>query len=60
MTDNLTKEQRTKNMKAIKCSHTKMEDFICKLLWKKGVRFRKNVKNLPLFFGKPLEKRGKT
>lgn len=36
MTDNLTKEQRTKNMKAIKCSHTKMEDFICKLLWKKG------------------------
>ena len=50
MTDNLTKEQRTRNMKAIKSSHTKMEDFICKLLWKKGLRFRKNVKNLP---GKP-------
>ena len=50
MTDNLTKEQRTKNMKAIKSSHTKMEDYICKVLWKEGFRFRKNVKNLP---GKP-------
>ncbi len=50
MTDNLTKEQRTKNMKAIKSSHTKMEDSVCKVLWKKGVRFRKNVKDLP---GKP-------
>lgn len=50
MTDNLTPEQRNKNMRAIKSSHTKMEDKICNALWNKGLRFRRNVKNLP---GKP-------
>lgn len=50
MTDNLTKEQRRKNMKAIKSTHTKFEDKVCKALWNKGLRFRKNVKTLP---GKP-------
>ena len=50
MTDNLTSEQRNKNMKAIKCSHTKMEDVICRALWNKGLRFRRNVKGL---LGKP-------
>ncbi len=50
MTDNLSPEQRIKNMKAIKSSHTKMEDNICNALWKMGLRFRRNVKNLP---GKP-------
>lgn len=48
MTDNLTKEQRTKNMKAIK-SQSSLENRVTKLLWKMGFRFRKNV-NL---FGKP-------
>lgn len=50
MTDNLTKEQRNKNMKSIRSSHTRMEDDICKALWQGGLRFRKNVKDLP---GKP-------
>lgn len=50
MTDNLTKEQRNKNMKSIRSSHTRMEDDICKALWQEGFRFRKNVKDLP---GKP-------
>lgn len=50
MTDNLTPAQRNKNMRAIKSSHTKMEDQICHALWNKGLRFRRNVKELP---GKP-------
>ncbi|WP_256366240.1 very short patch repair endonuclease [Rummeliibacillus stabekisii] len=47
--DNLTKEQRRKNMQAIK-SKSKLEDLVTKELWKRGIRFRKNVKGL---FGKP-------
>ena len=50
MTDNLTKEQRRKNMSAIKSTHTKMEDKVCYALWNRGLRFRKNVNTLP---GKP-------
>lgn len=50
MTDNLTKEQRKKNMTAIKCSNTTIENKVCTDLWKLGYRFRKNVKNL---VGKP-------
>lgn len=50
MTDNLTKEQRHKNMTHIKNSNTKIEQDITKALWKHGFRFRKNVKSLP---GKP-------
>lgn len=50
MADNLTKEQRRKNMSAIRSTHTKMENKVCKVLWNKGLRFRKNVKTLP---GKP-------
>lgn len=48
--DNLTKEQRSKNMRAIKFKNTKMETIVCKALWSKGIRFRKNVMDLP---GKP-------
>lgn len=48
MADNLTKEQRSKNMKAIK-SQSSLENRVTKALWKLGFRFRKNV-NL---FGKP-------
>lgn len=50
MTDNLTKEQRKKNMIAIKCSNTSIENKVCTHLWKLGYRFRKNVKSL---LGKP-------
>ena len=48
--DNLTKEQRKKNMQAIKSSNTKIEIKVCKKLWNMGFRFRNNVKSLP---GKP-------
>lgn len=50
MPDVLTKEQRSKNMKNIKSSDTKIEKMLRKALWNKGYRYRKNVKNLP---GKP-------
>jgi DNA mismatch endonuclease (patch repair protein) len=49
MADNLTAEQRRKNMKAIR-SISKLEEKISKELWSKGVRFRRNVKDL---HGKP-------
>ena len=48
--DVLTKEQRTKNMKAIKSQGTKDEVLLAKVLWKKGYRYRKNDKTV---FGKP-------
>lgn len=45
--DNLTKEQRHKNMKNIKSKNTKIEVKLCKALWNKGYRYRKNYKELP-------------
>lgn len=42
-------ESRSQNMKAIK-SISKLEDQISKSLWNKGIRYRRNVKNL---YGKP-------
>lgn len=50
MTDNLTKEQRHKNMTNIRSTNTKIEKDVTKALWNLGYRFRKNVKTLP---GKP-------
>jgi len=50
MTDNLTKEQRHKNMCNIQSTGTKIEKDVSKALWNLGYRFRKNVKTLP---GKP-------
>ena len=47
MTDVLTKEQRKKNMQHIRCKDTKVEILLRKALWHKGLRYRKNVKNLP-------------
>ncbi|APJ25982.1 very short patch repair endonuclease [Bacillus licheniformis] len=49
MADNMSKEKRTKTMKAIR-SQSKLENIFTKALWKKGYRFRKNSKTL---FGKP-------
>ena len=43
----LTREQRSKNMRNIKSSDTKIELLLWKVLWAKGYRYRKNVKNLP-------------
>lgn len=42
--DCMTKEQRTKNMRAIKSKDTKIELKLRKALWNKGVRYRKNFK----------------
>jgi DNA mismatch endonuclease, patch repair protein len=49
MTEKISKEQRRKNMQAIR-SQSKLENMVSRELWKRGIRFRKNVRNL---FGKP-------
>lgn len=48
--DNHTVEQRRKNMQAVKCKDTRIELVLRKALWKRGLRYRKNVKSV---FGKP-------
>lgn len=48
--DGLTKEQRSRNMKAIKSQGTKDEVLLAKALWEKGLRYRKNDKTV---LGKP-------
>jgi DNA mismatch endonuclease (patch repair protein) len=48
--DVLTKEQRRKNMQAIRSKNTKMEMALRKALWEKGFRYRKNDIKV---FGKP-------
>lgn len=48
--DKLTKEQRHKNMQAVKNKGSKIESIIGKGLWAKGLRYRKNDKKI---FGKP-------
>lgn len=50
MADNLTKEQRYKNMSRIKSRDTSIEVKLRKALWNKGYRYRKNYSKLP---GKP-------
>lgn len=45
-----TKEQRRKNMRAIKSAGTKSEVLLSKTLWNLGYRYRKNDKTI---FGKP-------
>lgn len=48
--DDLTPEQRRKNMQAIKSKDTKIEVSLRNALWHLGIRYGKNYKNLP---GKP-------
>lgn len=48
--DVLTKEQRRRNMQAIKGKETKIEIRLAKALWANGHRYRKNDKTV---FGKP-------
>jgi DNA mismatch endonuclease Vsr len=48
--DNLTKEQRRKNMQAIKSAGAGIEIILARALWKSGHRYRKNCKNIA---GKP-------
>ena len=47
MPDVLTKEQRSKNMKAIRSTNTEIERILCKALWAQGYRYRKNYKRVP-------------
>ena len=48
--DDLTPEQRRKNMQAIRSKDTSIELALRTALWHQGIRYRKNYKNLP---GKP-------
>ena len=48
--DVLTKEQRAKNMRAIKSKGTKIEQLLGKALWAKGLRYRRNDQTV---YGKP-------
>ena len=53
MADDLTKEQRRKNMQHIKSSDTEIEVLLRKALWEKGYHYRKNYKNFlapPILF----------
>ena len=50
MADDLTKEQRRKNMQRIRSKDTSIEVKLRKALWHEGIRYRKNYKSLP---GKP-------
>lgn len=50
MVDNHTSEQRTANMKAIRYKDTKIEMVLRKELWSRGIRYRKNCKDVS---GKP-------
>ena len=48
--DRLTPEQRHKNMQHIRSKDTSIECILRKELWHRGIRYRKNYKDLP---GKP-------
>ncbi len=48
--DNHTEEQRHRNMQAIKSKDSAIEIRLRKELWKRGIRYRKNVKDV---FGHP-------
>lgn len=50
MADDLTNEQRRKNMQHIRSNDTKIEVLLRKALWNRGYRYRKNYRDLP---GKP-------
>lgn len=50
MSDHLTKEQRRKNMKAVKSKDSKIELILRKELWSRGHRYRKHYNKIP---GKP-------
>ncbi len=44
--DTLTKEQRSKTMRAIKSSDTSIEVLLRKSLWAEGIRYKKNYSKL--------------
>lgn len=48
--DRHTKEQRKRNMQAVKNKGSKIENLLAKELWSRGYRYRKNDKSV---YGKP-------
>ena len=50
MADTVSREQRSRNMAAIRSKDTKPEVYLRKLLWKQGLRYRLHDKKIP---GKP-------
>lgn len=50
MIDQLTREERSRNMAAIKAAGTSLEIYVRRIIFSEGLRFRINQKNLP---GKP-------
>lgn len=48
--DRLSREQRRKNMQAVKSKGSKIETLLAKELWQRGYRYRKNNKKI---YGKP-------
>lgn len=50
MADNLSKDQRQKNMSHIRSTNSKSEEIVRKYLFSRGYRYRKNDRRLP---GKP-------
>ena len=48
--DNLSPEQRRKNMQHIRSKDTEIELVLRRALWREGIRYRKNYNKLP---GKP-------
>ena len=47
MADNHSKEVRSMNMSHIRSKHSKPDELVCKHLFSKRFRYRKNVKTLP-------------
>ncbi|WP_240489234.1 very short patch repair endonuclease [Cohnella thermotolerans] len=50
LVDRLSKEKRSDLMRAVKSKKSLIENSVTHELWKRGLRFRRNVKNLK---GKP-------
>jgi DNA mismatch endonuclease Vsr len=46
MTDRHSKEQRSRNMQAVKSKVSKIEQLLRKELWRRGYRYRKNYKRV--------------
>lgn len=44
--DKHSKQQRSKNMKAVKSKGSKIEKLLAKELWKRGLRYRKHIKKI--------------
>ena len=45
--DDMTPEQRRKNMQAIRSRDTQIEQILRRALWRRGIRYRKNDPSLP-------------